>query len=866
MAYLFSDGSTAVFSGGIQQWLNTTAAGQTLTSSLSNVQFTDSYGGGNLVGTTGNTVFAVGFSNTKVSELANQGTDTVIAYCRYALPDNVEDMFVKVGGVAGIGNSGKNVLVAEARNITLRGAGGNDVLIDNSASTAGAVVFDFATGSGNDVIYGFKATGSTHDFIRLDGYGYTDFSQLQSKMTQVGSDVRIAVSATDSVTLRNTLLTNLDTDDFLLAIDTSKLKMTFHDEFDSLSLWDPKSGQGVWKTNYQWNAQTGTYSWQSRTLTPNHEQQIYVDPNYAGKGTTPLGINPFAITNGELTIHAGKTPTSALSALNNYQYTSGLLTTEKSFSQTYGYFEIKAELPSGKGVWPAFWLVPSDGSWPPELDVMESAGGDRIFHTSHTNDTGTHTALGFTTDLASLGGGYHTYGVLWTAEKIEYFVDGVAVASTATPADMDKPMHMLVNLAIGGDFGGNAPSTFTGADLKVDYIRAYGLADPAVPSGAITLPAPDATTPSSDTTIPSSDTTITPTVPSSDTTTTPTAPTTDGGTTSPVVDPDLANVLTSTSADETLTGGKGNDSFVFGTASGHDIVTDFGADGDTDTIDISAYLKVGQKPTLKNVGNDVLMSFASGDTITLQHVQTQSLVATDTGYKMGIGFFSEAGGEQTNHALPMFNRVGDKLAAAGDKDWYSVNLAGGVTMNIALLGAGSGVGSLADGALKIYDSTGKLITSNLDSGSGADAVATFKVPATGTYYVVVESQQAGGTGTYSLEATYYSLLFENDLHKTVGTSAGNAIYSGHSNETLIGGGGADSFRFGLHSGHDVITDFGAGGKDAVDLRPYLAAGYKPTLAQVGNDTVINLGTGDDVTLLGVSLAHVQSNWNGFNYI
>src|SRR5206468_2525137 len=111
----------------------------------------------------------------------------------------------------------------------------------------------------------------------------------------------------------------------------------------------------------------GTSGWQTsfyfggRTLSSNGEQQYYSDSS--------VGVNPFAVANGVLDITAS--PGANPGAL---WYNSGLITTEGMFSQTYGYFEMRAKLPAGQGMWPAFWLLPSDKSWPPELDVLEAFG------------------------------------------------------------------------------------------------------------------------------------------------------------------------------------------------------------------------------------------------------------------------------------------------------------------------------------------------------------------------------------------------------------------------------------------------------------------------------------------------------------
>ena len=155
-----------------------------------------------------------------------------------------------------------------------------------------------------------------------------------------------------------------------------------------------------------------------------------------------------------------------------------MLTTYKSFAQTYGYFEVRADMPESKGAWPAFWLLPADGSWPPELDVIEMIGQDpkKLIQTAHSASTGTHTVVDasrFAADTA----GFHTYGVLWTPEKLIWYFDQVEVASAATPADMHKPMYMLVNLAIGDIAGSPSDGLSTAVDMKIDYIHAFQFND-----------------------------------------------------------------------------------------------------------------------------------------------------------------------------------------------------------------------------------------------------------------------------------------------------------------------------------------------------------------------------------------------------
>ena len=177
--------------------------------------------------------------------------------------------------------------------------------------------------------------------------------------------------------------------------------------------------------------------------------------------------DPFAAAQGALKVSA--VPASAERGSNaaNYPYFSGLISTQPSFAQTYGYFEMRAQLPQGKGLWPAFWMLPQDGSWPPEIDVVESIGDpSRVYMTLHSSVAKT---LGFeariTPNIA------HSFAVSWDSADLIWYIDGAEVGRAPTPGDMHKPMFMLANLATGGSWTETA--TASPAKLMVDYIRAY---------------------------------------------------------------------------------------------------------------------------------------------------------------------------------------------------------------------------------------------------------------------------------------------------------------------------------------------------------------------------------------------------------
>jgi serralysin len=252
-----------------------------------------------------------------------------------------------------------------------------------------------------------------------------------------------------------------------MAIDPTNLAgtatLSFNEDFNNLDLWNGSSGR--WATNFWWADPYGAGS----TLPQNAEQQWYINSMY---GPTQ-SVKPWTVTNGILTIAAAKSDPSIQGLINGFQYTSGELNTFHSFSQTYGYFEMRAELPSGQGPWSAFWMLPATGiTPPPELDVMEVLGRN-----SGAVETAMHSAdgtRGGTLNVASTTDGFHNYGVDWEADRITWYFDGRVIDSMATPSDMHQAMYLVADLALGGPWAGNVDgSTPIPAQLKIDYIRAY---------------------------------------------------------------------------------------------------------------------------------------------------------------------------------------------------------------------------------------------------------------------------------------------------------------------------------------------------------------------------------------------------------
>ena len=137
------------------------------------------------------------------------------------------------------------------------------------------------------------------------------------------------------------------------------------------------------------------------------------------------------------------------------------------------------KLPAGTGLWPAFFLLPANGGDATELDVFEQLGSaPNVVHlTAHGNvDGAVQQSAAITVPDATTG--FDTYGVDWEPTTITFYIDGQVVATMATPASMDTPMYMLVDLAVGGPsyWGGSPTSNAIFPADDADRLRA-GLCD-----------------------------------------------------------------------------------------------------------------------------------------------------------------------------------------------------------------------------------------------------------------------------------------------------------------------------------------------------------------------------------------------------
>lgn len=269
--------------------------------------------------------------------------------------------------------------------------------------------------------------------------------------------------------------------------------MVFVDEFDSGTL-DPS----LWSTSPLW----GPF------LRVNQEEQYYLDINGIDSDSS---ISPFSFTSDTLIISATEvqpaTPVPMQPAADDdvwkdypeyvynedfdpssREYFSGLISTVNSFNSTHGYFEIKAKVSDGQGLWPAFWLLTTKYVEDvPEIDIMEYIGQfpDEVNHTYHyfIPEENWHlvSTPTFKTTADDFSDNFHTYGVLWEPDAITWYVDGEAVKKIDSDEYLisGQSMYVIANLAVGGSWPGSPddttefPSTF-----EIDYIKAYSQRPP----------------------------------------------------------------------------------------------------------------------------------------------------------------------------------------------------------------------------------------------------------------------------------------------------------------------------------------------------------------------------------------------------
>lgn len=241
------------------------------------------------------------------------------------------------------------------------------------------------------------------------------------------------------------------------------MKLIWSDEFNINGLPD----------STKWSYDVGGHGW------GNAEKQFYLAKSLE---------NSF-VKDGKLHIVALKKD------YENLHYTSAKLTTYKKIVLQYGRIEVMAKLPAGKGTWPAIWMLPAtlidkSENWPlcGEIDIMEHVGKNpNSVHVSLHSQLYNHikgTQVTHFEKLDDVFNTFHKYAIDWTKQYIKFYIDDKLFYESYKGEDgrvatnegwpFDKPYFLILNLAIGGGWGGEIDDAIFPCEMQVDYVRIYG--------------------------------------------------------------------------------------------------------------------------------------------------------------------------------------------------------------------------------------------------------------------------------------------------------------------------------------------------------------------------------------------------------
>jgi len=234
---------------------------------------------------------------------------------------------------------------------------------------------------------------------------------------------------------------------------------------DWVLVWHDEFAEGPAPSPTRWTYEHG--------IVRNHELQFY---------TTDRRENA-RIADGRLIITGRREPWEGAA------YTSASLTTKGKFTLTYGKIEICAKIPTGRGTWPALWLLGDEEKtgWPlcVEIDLMENVGFDpeRVHFTVHSGAFNhvQHTQRSRAIVVDQPWAEFHRYGLIWSPQRLEFFFDGEKVFEFVNDGQgvahwpFDSPHYLILNLALGGAWGGQQgmDDRILPADFSIDYVRIW---------------------------------------------------------------------------------------------------------------------------------------------------------------------------------------------------------------------------------------------------------------------------------------------------------------------------------------------------------------------------------------------------------
>lgn len=322
-------------------------------------------------------------------------------------------------------------------------SGSKDVPVSNDVPTnliLNAVVTSDSSGNVNFASSATNAISFEYDF------GNGVFQTVQTgiityKYPLSGNyTIKVTAKSTSGLAISKTI-------DITVAV---KLTLIWSDDFDVAGSPDPS----------KWGYDIGEGGWGNAEL-----------QNYTAR------TDNATVSNGTLKIIAKK---------ENYgtsAYTSARLLSKGKFSVQYGKIEIRAKLPSKVGTWPAIWMLGnniSTANWPAcgEIDIMEHRAFElnKIFGTVHyQGQSNPAVGEGSTVIISNAAIDFHRYAIQWSATSIKFMVDDVVfyTFSNTSNTPFNQSFFMILNLAMGGNFGGTVAPTFVSDQMEIDYVHIY---------------------------------------------------------------------------------------------------------------------------------------------------------------------------------------------------------------------------------------------------------------------------------------------------------------------------------------------------------------------------------------------------------
>lgn len=259
--------------------------------------------------------------------------------------------------------------------------------------------------------------------------------------------------------------------------------LAFEDNFDRLDLAGGFQSVAASGDSPTTGWETYFAGWNVRHLKGNNDQALKADANYEGSGGPTLGDHGIVLheitADGTVKLYGRPTP-EVFRAQFAFPYLGGMLSGEKQHAQRQGYWEVRLRASNvSAGHHMAFWLIPSDHSWPPEIDMLEVVGSnpgnasdtDFFFFNSILSQPNDDEITRVTPPRGREA--WYTIGFLWDDEAMRWFLDGQEVRKRPS-LQTDKELYFLMSPEIGGDWvGAPTAETVWPMEVEVDYIRIY---------------------------------------------------------------------------------------------------------------------------------------------------------------------------------------------------------------------------------------------------------------------------------------------------------------------------------------------------------------------------------------------------------